>query len=92
MKEKKQDFLRAFSVKSTPNQHEKMLFQRAEKYIRKIAKIPGIKMVAICNSLSMFATNADSDIDLFIVTERKMIWFVRFFVTLIFWWNGVWRK
>ncbi len=49
-------------------------------------------MIAICNSLSMFATKKDSDIDLFIVSEAKMIWFVRFFVTLIFWKNGVWRK
>lgn len=42
-------------------------------------------MIAICNSLSMFATKSDSDIDLFIVTDAKMLWYVRFFVTLKFW-------
>lgn len=48
-------------------------------------------MIAICNSLSMYATHENSDIDLFIVTEPRMIWFVRFFVTLTLWMRGVWR-
>jgi hypothetical protein len=69
-------------VKNTPNKHEQELFRRAVKYIRRIAWIPGIEMVAIVNSLSMFATHKDSDIDLFIVTKPKMLWFVRFFVTI----------
>lgn len=49
-------------------------------------------MIAIVNSLSMYATHKDSDIDLFIVTKPNMIWFVRFFSTLILWRHGVWRK
>ena len=49
-------------------------------------------MMAICNSLSMYATHEDSDIDLFIVTKPGMLWFIRFFVTLRFWRLGVWRK
>ena len=49
-------------------------------------------MIAIVNSLSMYATHEDSDIDLFIVTKPGMIWFVRFFSTLILWKHGVWRK
>lgn len=49
-------------------------------------------MIAIVNSLSMYATHPDSDIDLFIVTRPGMIWFVRFFATLILWTHGVWRR
>ncbi len=49
-------------------------------------------MIAIVNSLSMYATHKDSDIDLFIVTKPNMIWFVRFFSTLILWKYWVWRK
>lgn len=49
-------------------------------------------MIAIVNSLSMYATHKESDIDLFIVTKPNMIWFVRFFSTLILWKHGVWRK
>lgn len=48
-------------------------------------------MVAVVNSLSMYATHENSDIDLFIVTQPGMIWFVRFFVTLTLWMHGVWR-
>ena len=79
-------------IKSEPNEHEIHLFERGQKYIQKISKIPGIEMIAIVNSLSMYATHPDSDIDLFIVTKPGMIWFVRFFSTMILWRHWVWRK
>lgn len=78
-------------VKIAPNQHEQELFARAQKYIEKLTKIPGIEMIAIVNSLSMYATHEDSDIDLFIITKPRMLWFVRFIVTFIFWISWVWR-
>lgn len=78
-------------VKKSPNAHEDYLFERAKKYIKKISWIPGIEMVAVVNSLSMYATHRDSDIDLFIVTKPGMIWFVRFFSTVTLWFYGVWR-
>jgi len=49
-------------------------------------------MIAIVNSLSMYATHQDSDIDLFIITRPHMLWFVRFFVTLVLWHGRVWRR
>ncbi len=79
-------------VKSAPNSHEVTLFQRAKKYIGYLRFIPGVQMVAVVNSLSMYATHVDSDIDLFIITEKDRIWFVRVWVTLIFYFLGVWRK
>lgn len=85
------EFNTLLGVKVSPNEHEEKLFQRAQKYIVWLRCIPGIEMIAVCNSLSMYATHADSDIDLFIVTEKWMIWFVRFFVTLTLWLHGVWR-
>jgi hypothetical protein len=87
----KQQFNAYISVKSEPNEHELVLFERAQKYIQKLAWIPGIEMIAVSNSLSMYATHPDSDIDLFIVTAPRMIWFVRFFVTLRLWIAWVWR-
>lgn len=78
-------------VKKSPNEHEKRLFERAEKYIRYISWIPGLEMVAVVNSLSMFATHDDSDIDLFIVVKPGTIWLVRFLITMIFWMLWVWR-
>jgi hypothetical protein len=48
-------------------------------------------MVAVANSLSMYATHADSDIDLFIVTRSDTLWLTRLLVTLALWSHGVWR-
>lgn len=78
-------------IKKNPNPLETRLFVRAKKYIKTIEHIPWIEMIAICNSLSMHATHDNSDIDLFIVCQPKMLWFVRFFVTIKMWRLGVWR-
>ena len=78
-------------VKLHPNTNEILLYKRAEKYIRTILWIPGVEMIAVVNSLSMYATHEDSDIDLFVVTERRMIWFVRLCMTIQFFFQGVWR-
>ncbi len=48
-------------------------------------------MVAVANSLSMYATHKDSDIDLFIVTQSDTLWLTRLLVTLTLWSHGVWR-
>ena len=79
-------------VKSEPNEHEKILFQRAQQYIKKISWIPWIRMIAAGNSLSMYATHKDSDIDLFIITAKNRIWIVRALITFCFWLYGVWRN
>ena len=79
-------------VKTEPNEHEVALIQRGQKYISKLANIPGVELIAIVNSLSMYATHPESDIDLFIVTRPGTIWFVRFWATLILWTHGVWRR
>jgi hypothetical protein len=68
--EYKEKFDTLMGVKSKPNDREIALFRRAEKYIRKITWVPGLRMVAVVNSLSMYATHDDSDIDLFIVTGK----------------------
>ncbi len=40
-------------------------------------------MIAVSNSLAMYATHENSDIDLFIVTEAKRLWLVRTLVLII---------
>ncbi len=49
-------------------------------------------MIAVVNSLSMYATHEASDIDLLIITAKNRIWIVRVLMTLSFWSYGVWRK
>lgn len=91
MLREKDIFEKHLGIKKSSNEEELLLFARAQKYTRKLAWIPGIEMIAVANSLSMYATHRDSDIDLFIITKPRTIWFVRFFVTLTLWIHGVWR-
>ncbi len=80
-------------LKASPNPdtHTRALFIRAQKYIRWISWIPGLQMVAVCNSLSFYAGEKDSDIDLFIVTKPNRMWLARFLITGIFHSLGVRR-
>ncbi len=70
MKKYKDIFIEEMGIRSEPNHHDRLLFTRAQKYIQKTSWIPGIEMIAVVNSLSMYATHEDSDIDLFIVTRK----------------------
>lgn len=78
-------------IKDTPSHEELGLFEKTKKYMKYISWIPGLRMVAVCNSLSMYASDADSDIDFFVVTEKKRMWLVRILMTLIFQILGVRR-
>jgi hypothetical protein len=69
--------------KSTPSSDELQLFARAQQYSNYLTWIPGMRMIAICNSLSMYNGDSESDIDLFIVTDPGRIWLVRGLVTLV---------
>lgn len=42
-----------------------------------IGRLPGVEGVAVCNSLAYHHTNADSDIDLLILTTPSRVWSVR---------------
>jgi hypothetical protein len=77
-------FKKYFDIKETASQREENLYKKVLKYIKPISKIPCIKGVFVCNSLSMNATNENSDIDLFIVSSNDRLWVVRILVTLYF--------
>lgn len=51
--------------------------RRASRFVKFASRLPWVKMVAICNSLAFSFTNHESDIDLFVVTERGTIWSTR---------------
>lgn len=79
-----QKFIEYFHIKKEPWEYEKSLLEKTKKYITPLAFIPWILFVGIGNSLSMNACHKDSDIDLFIITEKKRLWLVRFLSTLYF--------
>jgi hypothetical protein len=78
------------------NNHERLVKQRKDRYviawqkfrkIRRITKIlkwvPFVKMIAVCNDLAYFNAPSESDLDFFIITQKKRIWLTRFFSVLI---------
>lgn len=84
MKEYKTQFDEFFSVKEDPSPLEYELYKKSQRYIAWLRFIPGVQLVAIGNSLSMNATTEDSDIDLFIITKRGILWTVRLCITVLF--------
>jgi len=58
-------------------------YKKAIKISQLLKFIPGIRLIAICNNLAYNNSRQGSDIDLFIITSKRRIWFVRFFCNLI---------
>jgi hypothetical protein len=52
-------------------------YKLALRAVRVFKYLPFIKLVAVCNSLSINNAKAESDIDLFIITETNRIWLTR---------------
>lgn len=77
-------FKKLQNIKDNPWDIEKKLIEKTIRYIRYVKWIPGLKMIAIWNSISMNSANSESDIDLFIVTSPNRLWTVRIFITFVF--------
>lgn len=78
------NFIKYFDIKEKPWQTDMDFLNKTEKYLKFIKWIPGIRMVWVWNSISMFCSDKNSDIDLFIVTTKDSMWFNRIFITLVF--------
>ncbi len=57
--------------------HADRKWRVARRYVRYMRYVPGVRAVAVCNSLVHELTSSDSDIDLFVITREHMIWLVR---------------
>jgi hypothetical protein len=77
-------FKKYFNIKEIACEREEFLYKKVLKYTKSISKIPCVKGIFVCNSLSMNATNENSDIDLFIVSSNNRLWIVRILTTLYF--------
>lgn len=88
-------FLKTFNEivgsKDAPSPGESALIERARRYAKFLRFFPGIRRIWVCNSLSMNAADADSDIDLFIETAPGGLWTGRVFATAFFSLLGVRR-
>lgn len=52
-------------------------YQKAVRISKLLRYIPGVEMIAVCNSLSYNRAQPGSDVDLFIIARRGYIWTVR---------------
>ena len=57
-------------------------YQKVERVIKLLGRLPWIDGIAVCNSLSWHHTNGESDIDLFIVAKPGRVWSARMLSTL----------
>ena len=53
------------------------LIKKSKKYVKFMQMLPFVRTVALCNSLSFYNAEKESDIDLFIITESKRLFFAR---------------
>ncbi len=56
--------------------------EKSKTYIPLLRFLPGIRAVAVCNSVALGTADKNSDIDLLIITEPNKLWTARIFSTL----------
>lgn len=61
----------------------KKLINKNLKFLKFIGSVPWIKMMSITGSVSFYNSDKNSDIDIFIITEKNRVWITRGFVTLL---------
>lgn len=85
---------RHLDIKEVPSDESVIMLKKAKEILPKLKRVPGLRMIAVCNSVAMWTANKKSDIDLFIVANRHTMWFVRLIVTvyLMIIWERVSKK
>lgn len=58
--------------------------QKAKRFVPWLRFFPGIRAIAVCNSVAMETAEKSSDIDLLIITAPNKLWTARIFATLYF--------
>jgi len=57
-------------------------YKKAKKVVWFLARLPFIRMIAVCNTLAYSNAQDNSDIDLFIITAKNRIWIARYFCVI----------
>lgn len=58
-------------------------YRRAEAFSKFFSFIPGVRLVAVCNTLAWRHSRPESDIDFFIITKPGHLWSARFVSTVL---------
>lgn len=59
------------------------LWKKVRRFHFLFSLCPFVKLVAVCNSLPLYAVDENSDIDLFVVTKKNRMFLTRLFLTLL---------
>lgn len=57
--------------------------QLAQKIILKLCSVPTVQLIGISGALAMKNSEANDDIDLFIIAKKNTLWITRFFLLLL---------
>ena len=69
--------------KENPYHKEYLTFLKKWSWLYK--QFPFVDAIYLANSMTFNALHANSDIDLFVVTQERRVWLARFFMTLMMW-------
>ena len=62
--------------------HYYLKLKKSRVWAKRLAIFPGVRMVALVNSVAMKMPKENSDLDFFIITDKNSLWISRFFITL----------
>ncbi len=72
----------SLKVRKDKEHQARKLIKKAKKHVKYMQMLPFVRTVALCNSLSFYNAERESDIDLFIIAEKKRLFFARSMVWL----------
>lgn len=71
------DRLALVDLRHERRERSRLLWAQAREFAEALARIPFLRMVAVCGSLAVENPVQDADIDLFLVTEEDRLWIVQ---------------
>lgn len=66
-------------------------WRRARRAAGALARLPFVRLVAVCNTLALSNAKPESDIDMLVVTTPGRLWLTRLLVTIALAVRGLWR-
>jgi len=67
-------------------------WSKIDRYFKWLAIVPFVRNISVINSLSMGTADAESDIDFFVITEKRRLYFVRSVIIILFKLLGIYKN
>jgi hypothetical protein len=66
-------------------------WQKIDRYFGVLSVLPFVEQISVINSLALGTSDADSDIDFFVITKNNRLYFVRTMIIVVFRLLGVYK-